>query len=113
MSHSFQSQIPFIRGETPTLRYTFKQVNGQPLDLTGATLTLNVKANLTDDTTLFSKALTITDAKAGTAKVSLTATETDREGAFYSEVKITYSDGTVLKPSEAQIELHIGPSVKL
>lgn len=114
MSASFERQIKFIRGETPTFRYQFKLGSGQTLDLTDGTLTLNVKEKLADDTVLFTKTLTVTDATAGKAQVKLSQSETDRVGDFFSEVKISFDGGaTVRKPKDSQIMLVIGPTVDL
>lgn len=109
MAHGFTKEIELVQGETPTLFCTFELKDGQPLDLTGASITMTAKQT-TDpaDTVVFTKTLTITDVSGGKANVKLAIADTDYDATLFMEFRISYdSNTTVIKPKAGQIALHI------
>ena len=112
MAHGFNVEYEIIQGETPTLLIEFLQEDGQPFDITGATITITSKRLLEDTDFLFQRPLTITDGKKGLGKVKLTTADTGVDGTVFIEARIVFdSDGTVIKPKRGQVSLHIERSL--
>ena len=96
-------RIPAIlRRTTPTLYFTFWQQKTpspdggepNPLDLTGATVTLSAKKSPdSSESVLFALSCNVDDAEKGSASVVLTTTATDRIGMVFCEVRAVFTSG--------------------
>lgn len=91
------------RGSTRQISLTVYDTDGTtPLDLTGMTLTLRI--GYAGQSAELSKAMTITSAPAGTASVTMTASDTANLNETYVlEVWITEGGGAVYPVVEEQI----------
>jgi len=79
---------------TNSIDYTFKKIDGTPIDVTTATLLFTVKdvasdQDPTDETAFIAKELSITDGANGKANLFLTQTETFIPvGEYYYDIKV-------------------------
>lgn len=90
----------FRKNDTdPSLTVTIER-DGTAVNLTGATVTLSVRAK-GSDTNKFTVNATITDAANGVCRFDWLAAHWDTVGKYDGELQVTYSDGgieTHLKP---------------
>lgn len=95
----------------PILTYTFLDDAGNPVDLTGATVTLNYQ-NLRDNAKS-SVSATITDALAGTVEYQWDADDTLDPGDYVYSWTLTFSGGRSQTYPEfpAVLEFSIGPAI--
>jgi len=84
--------VYLYRGDTPTLEFTLRDEDGNPIDLTNCTVYFAVEKN---ETVIINKACTIIDTTAGQLKVTLTSSETDFTGEALAELEGRYTDGTI------------------
>jgi hypothetical protein len=97
------SNIIFKQGESKTINITVKDSLNVAVNLSGATLTLGVKASkndtsyaITKDDTAFNKDL----AASGIVSVPLTATDTNiAEGDYIGELKCSWASGATINKS--------------
>ena len=80
-----------VAGTEAPLQWTLQDQNGNPLDLTGATVTLVVVSPSTVRTTY---PAAITSATAGTVAVTLNAAAIPTPGAYQLQWDVTFSDGS-------------------
>lgn len=89
------ADITIIQGEGKTIPLTFVDEDGDPVDLTSATMSFKLAANLTD-TPLISKThsdFDMTDAADGIAYFDVSTTETNIDtGAYIGQGKAHWSD---------------------
>lgn len=85
---------------TKSIDYTFKNIDGTPIDVTTATILFTVKnvpsdQNATDSSALIQKELSITDGANGMASLFLTQTDTFiPAGDYYYDVKLVQTYDT-------------------
>lgn len=90
--------IRIIQGDDVTLAITAKNLDGQIINLTGATLIFKaVQGNTVAVTKSTGAGITLTDPSVGEFEVELTDTDTGAlEGKYYFEVQVTSSLGRVI-----------------
>jgi len=93
-------EISIYRGDTPTLEATFTDEDGNPIDLTDATVYIACRKETVTGDVLFNKTCTVTNATQGQVEVKLTSTETDYVGKGIGEFEARYVDGTILNLSQ-------------
>jgi len=84
--------VYLYRGDTPTLVFTLRDEDGNPVDLTNCTVYFAVEK---DETVIINKTCAIINPAAGQLKVTLTSTETDFTGEALAELEGRYTDGTI------------------
>jgi hypothetical protein len=85
----------YVQGDTrPQLQVTLKnETTNEPIDLTGATVTLHFKA-AGETSILFSRNFTVTNATGGVAVLQWQSGDLDQEaGAYQGEIEIVTSTG--------------------
>jgi len=93
-------EITIFRGDTPTLEATFTDEDGNPIDLTDATVYLACRKETATGDVLFDKTCTVTNPTKGQVRVTLTSIETDYVGKGIGEFEARYADGTILTLSQ-------------
>jgi len=93
-------EIVIFRGDTPTLEASFMDEDGNPIDLTDATVYVACRKETVMGDLLFNKTCTIVDAPKGRVRVKLTSTETEYVGKGIGEFEARYVDGTILTLSQ-------------
>ena len=101
--------LEIFRGDKKLISFSLKD-NGQPLNITGATIYLTAKENWTDSTPYFDKLCTITDPTGGLCEVLLTATETGEIKSLTAELEITWSDSS--KSTYGDFKIRIKPDLR-
>ena len=76
-----------------TLEYNITDYKGEPLNLTGSTITFNASGG--DVAKEITKTCTIVDADSGVCSCTLTTGDTDITGTFSTEVSVDYGDGVI------------------
>ncbi len=77
------------------INFTLQDANGDPFDITGATLLF--KAQRQKSSTLkFSGSMSIVSAAAGTCKYNVGATDFDDADKYYAEIQVTFGSGQVV-----------------
>ena len=87
--------VDMKKGDTlPALVVTITKTDGTALDLTDST----AKFVMVDSAgvEIIDEAMTVTDAENGIVQYEWQAGDTDTAGEFRGEVKVTYSDGTLI-----------------
>jgi hypothetical protein len=97
-------ELCFVAGDTLTIDWKYTENDGvTPIDLTGATVEMQLLNSITDLTAVKVMNGGLIDAEAGEGQFSLTNTETQAllpigsepaSISFVSRVRITYSDST-------------------
>ena len=91
--------MEIIRGDDADFELTFKDIDGNPIDLTGATVFFTVKRHKTDSDTsavLKKEITTFTLPLTGVALLELTDTETDlTPGSYYFDVQLKDTIGKI------------------
>lgn len=97
------SPLEVIEGNDPVVTLTVTR-DGEPVDLTGSTLNLYVKASAStaDASALFtyssgggSPKITITDATGGIASIAFAKADLATPGTYWYKVNVTFSTGKV------------------
>jgi len=78
----------------PTFRATLVDAEGEPIDLTGATVAFRMRNERTQRIKV-DAAATVTDSTAGRVAYSWLAADTDEAGIFSAEVVVTFADGRI------------------
>lgn len=93
------TQIKVFRGDTPTLQFTFVDVDGVAIDLTGATIKMVAKldASDTDANAKIDTSVTAIDAVNGKAEVKLTTTETATVQRLIADIQANFGAGTTIQ----------------
>lgn len=110
-----ENAITLLRGVTKTLRLTIQDEDGDPVDLTAATIYFTVKRKIGDELPLFQKISTsptqaeITDAKGGVAKIYIYPGDTQGRdpGEYVFDIWLVTGTGkqfAVVPPSIFEIE---------
>ena len=94
--------ITFYQGEAdPAVSFTFTDIEGAAVDLTDATITMEVKRNLSDSSTVFTKAdvdFDKTDEATGLIKVAFSSTDTNQTPTNYiGEITATVNSTNISK----------------
>lgn len=93
-------KIQVVRGDDHTIAVTFKDENGNPIDITGATVYFTIKRindiNDSNDTNaIVAKEVTShTDASAGETEIVLTGSDLSVAGLHKCDVQVKYADNT-------------------
>lgn len=83
------------KGDTsPAIEATVTDDDGDPLDLTGATVYFRMQEIATHQT-VFDKTASIVDATEGIVEYNWDAADTDTTGMFYGEFQIEFSESNV------------------
>lgn len=78
---------------SPSIRATLKDADGNPINLTGATVQFHMKS--VDGTLTVDQAATITTPLAGVVTYDWQASDTDVAGTYSAEFEVTYADLSV------------------
>lgn len=95
MSCTTSNKITVNRGDSHTLHLAFK-INGQPMDLTGATVFFTVKQDLNDPDSMAQIAKTVNsfdDPETGIVDIELTEDDTAVAGEYYYDIQLKQSSG--------------------
>ena len=99
------------RGDTlPPLRATLLEADGSPVDLTGATVVLQVRDRRGNH--LFDGDCTVLDAEGGRVEHEWTEEEVAVSGAHRGEFEITTADGTGTAPNYGFFTLQISEDIR-
>lgn len=97
------------------IKVTITDETGSAVDLTDATLDYQLSDSATDETALLTKSIgsgiTVTDAAAGKATISLTDTDTDRAPGYYTQALRLTTSGGLIYDTSLDPELHIKDSI--
>jgi hypothetical protein len=77
------------------LNFTLQDENGEPLNLTDATIKLKAQKP-GDDELKVDSALSVVSAIAGTCRYLVLATDFDVAHTYNAEIEVTYTNGTIL-----------------
>lgn len=102
--------VEFKQGEAdPALQFTITDSSGSAVDVSSATLSLEIKRNKLEDTANISKAdgdFDKTDAATGVVTVPITSTDTDiTPGSYFGELKATFSASDVSITADFYFEI--------
>lgn len=93
------TEISVYRGDDKTWTLNFTDTNGDPIDLTGATVFFTIKVNKTDkdsDAIISKDQSSHVDAVNGQTTISLTDSDTDvRVGNYHYDIQLVDSLGIV------------------
>jgi len=97
--------VSFKRKEARTLRFTIKDVNGDPVNVAAATLTFGVKRIKSDPTYIFpiksDDTFDKTLAASGIVTVPISASDTDQDQDLYTgELKTLFSSSNIDKSAD-------------
>lgn len=99
------SDIEIIRRDDVSFNLTFTDVDGDPIDLTGATVFFTVKRKLTDpdDEALIEKEIiSFDDPELGIAVLILSNTDTDiSPGKYFFDIQVKTSDNKISSSNAA------------
>jgi hypothetical protein len=96
--NSTSADLTFTRGDSGRLDVVVKQADGEPYDLTGATLFLTVKTALSvaDNAATISKTVTShDDAEEGQSHFAIATTDNNTAGTYYYDVQLKDSTAKV------------------
>ena len=77
------------------LNYTLQDNSGNPIDLTGTTVSIKVQ-QFNQDSVKFSGTLTLDTPASGTCHYTVQPTDFDQEGRYKAEITITYPSSETL-----------------
>jgi len=90
LGDAFVRTVYLVKGSTgPDLQITLKDQDGNPVDLTGATVTFSMVNTSTGATKVNAASATVTDAAGGKFKYSWGASDLDEAGNFLGEFTVT------------------------
>lgn len=98
---SLKPDLNITRGDTVSINFELT-LDGEPVDLTGATVFFTAKPTLDADDTDAAAVISVevssfTDPTSGTAVIPLTATDTDVTPAeYYYDVQVKKADATIV-----------------
>lgn len=111
-------ELCFVAGDTLTIDWKYTENDGTtPIDLTGATVQMQLLNNITDPTQVIDMTGGLTDPDQGEGRFSLTNIETQAllpigseaaSIAFTSRIKITYSDTTTKTIAGVNVSIEQG-----
>lgn len=84
-----------IQGATSNFEFTLKDKNNNPIALAGASVDFMFKRNEFESTLI--KPCNIIDAEQGKCSVELTPDDSSESGTCYCQLKITFSDNSVMR----------------
>ncbi len=90
------------------LDFTLQDSKGLPIDITGATLILEVQ-NTNKTTLKFTGDMVVVDGQAGTCKYTVQATNFDAPGKYYGRIKVTFGSGETL--SFVDVVINVVPAL--
>ncbi len=90
----FDTTLITYKGNAPLIRFTVKNEDGTPTNLTGVTSPL-LCYKKPNSSTVSTKVVTITDAANGLASVRLDATDTNVVGTIQAEFRVTFSGNPI------------------
>ena len=103
------NKLSIIRGDDVTIPVTFKDSDGDPINLTGSTVFFTVKNEKSDadDDAVISKSITShTTPASGITQVVLTNEDTDVDpGSYFWDLQIKDSAGKIQSTQAAQFEV--------
>jgi len=83
------------RGDTsPSIQSILKDAAGVAIDLTGATVSLHMKA-VGESTLKIDEAMTIVNATSGVVRYDWSSSDTNTAGTYYVEFEVTKADNSV------------------
>lgn len=87
--------ILLVQGNTkPRINFTIKDPDGNPINLTGATIKLYVR-KIGASVTKLQVSCSIDEAINGTCFYNWQANDLNQDGSYHAELEITFSDGSV------------------
>ena len=101
--------LEIIRGDDTTLEFTFKDVDGSAIDLTGSEVFFTVKKNAKDldaDAVVIKDWVFPGDGSDGVLEFTLTSEDTDLDTRAYSyDIQIKDSDGYIFSSSSGKLKV--------
>jgi hypothetical protein len=87
------SQLEVFRGDDTSINFTISQ-NGVAFNLTGYTVKYQAKQAIGDDSFVFDKTATVTNAAAGQCRVDLTGSDLGDAGEYTAQLALTINGTT-------------------
>lgn len=95
LGRGFEREVYLTEGDTePDLQITLKDQDGDPVDLTEATVTFSMAKLSTGELKITDAACSVTDGPNGVFTYSWGATDLDERGVFVGQFKVTTTGGT-------------------
>jgi len=96
---------------SPAIQATCRDANGDPIDLTGASIKFHMKAG-NGDLKVDGVASIVAPAVAGVVNYSWVAADTDTVGTFQAEFEVTYTDATIETfPNQNNIRVRVADDI--
>lgn len=109
------ADFQLVQGDTsPVLGSILSYSNGNPVDLTGASVAFTVRSLTSSNPLTLTGTVTVVDAPTGQVQYSPTATDTATAGNYQCQWIVTFSGGTVMTfPTVGYMWLAIEPNLAL
>ena len=100
-----------MAGDTPTMTFFLEKVNGEPVKLTGATVTAFLRVKPGGATKFSDRSVGIVDVDTGECSLSLLAADGTFDD-YEFQVKVVFSGGAILRvPNDGYLPFIVGDAI--